>query len=116
MSPTTTFRNLHHRSTPLILPNAWDYASGAALMAAGFAAIGTTSLGVATAAGLPDGAGATRTETLALARRLSALPGPVTVDIEAGFSEEIAEVAELAALSPGISIHLSATMRSNSTS
>lgn len=91
------FRDLHRPGTPLILANAWDVASAAALLDAGFAAIGTTSLGVAAAHGLPDGHGRAGAETLALARRLSRLPCLLSVDIEAGFSEDPAEVAELAA-------------------
>ncbi|MGO4756594.1 isocitrate lyase/phosphoenolpyruvate mutase family protein, partial [Streptomyces sp. 2MCAF27] len=45
--PLTAFARLHHQAaaTPLLLPNAWDYASAAALAAQGFPAIGTTSLG-----------------------------------------------------------------------
>ncbi|TVS98861.1 isocitrate lyase/phosphoenolpyruvate mutase family protein, partial [Amycolatopsis bartoniae] len=96
------FAALHRGPRPLLLPNAWDHASAAALVAAGFRAVGTTSLGVAAAAGLPDGTGATRAETLTLARRLSGLECLLTVDIEAGFGlppEELAElVAELAGL------------------
>lgn len=45
---------------------------------------GTTSLGVAAAAGRPDGIGATAAETLTLARRLAKLPVPLTVDISTG--------------------------------
>jgi 2-methylisocitrate lyase-like PEP mutase family enzyme len=93
----TRFRDLHHGAAPLLLPNAWDVASAAALAEAGFAAVGTTSLGVAAAHGLPDAAGLARTETLTLARRLVALPVPVTVDLEAGFSDDPSEVADLAA-------------------
>ncbi|MGH3391159.1 MAG: isocitrate lyase/PEP mutase family protein, partial [Actinomadura sp.] len=55
------------------------------------------SLGVAAAHGLPDARGRARDETLALARRLGGLPCPFTVDIEAGFSDDPAEVAGLAA-------------------
>ncbi|MGC0416133.1 isocitrate lyase/phosphoenolpyruvate mutase family protein [Embleya sp. AB8] len=70
-SAAIAFRELHHRpGAPLLLPNAWDHASATALAAAGFPAVGTTSLGVAAAAGLPDGAGRTRAETLRLARRI----------------------------------------------
>jgi len=87
------FHRLHHGTTPLILPNAWDYASAAALADAGFAAVGTTSLGVAAANGLPDAAGATLTETLELARKLVRLPVPVTVDIEAGLGADPRELA-----------------------
>ncbi|TDD92570.1 isocitrate lyase/phosphoenolpyruvate mutase family protein [Actinomadura darangshiensis] len=91
-----SFKDLHYGDRPLVLPNAWDFASGAALAEAGFPAIGTTSLGVAAAAGKTDAAGDTREETLALARALSRLPVPVTVDIEGGFSDRVADVAELA--------------------
>jgi 2-methylisocitrate lyase-like PEP mutase family enzyme len=92
-----TFEELHRAGEPLLLPNAWDYASAVALAAAGFAAVGTTSLGVAAAHGLPDGHGVARAETLALARRLRRLPVPYTVDIEAGFADEPGAVAEYAA-------------------
>ncbi|MEV0252468.1 isocitrate lyase/phosphoenolpyruvate mutase family protein [Nocardia sp. NPDC050712] len=95
-SKAGVFRELHHRDQPLILPNAWDFASAAMLAAEGFPAIGTTSLGVAAGAGLPDGTGVTLDETFALATRLARLPVPVTVDIEGGFSSDPAEVAELA--------------------
>jgi 2-methylisocitrate lyase-like PEP mutase family enzyme len=91
------FHALHDADRPLVLPNAWDHASGVALASAGFAAIGTTSLGVAAAAGKPDAAGSTRAETLALAQSLSTLPVPVTVDIEGGFSDRPVEVAGFAA-------------------
>ncbi|MEV5772508.1 isocitrate lyase/phosphoenolpyruvate mutase family protein [Streptomyces antimycoticus] len=93
----TAFRRLHHGERPLLLPNAWDHASAAALVRRGFPAIGTTSLGVAAAAGLPDATGAARDETLALARGITRLPALVSVDIEGGFSERPEEVAALAA-------------------
>ncbi|MGW7054810.1 isocitrate lyase/PEP mutase family protein [Streptomyces sp. NPDC054887] len=92
------FRALHHRpGAPLVLPNAWDHASAAALAEAGFAAIGTTSLGVASSAGKPDATSAAREETLHLGRRLARLPVPVTVDIEGGFGAGPSGVAALAA-------------------
>ncbi|MCO1595022.1 isocitrate lyase/phosphoenolpyruvate mutase family protein [Micromonospora sp. RHAY321] len=87
------FRALHHASRPLLLPNAWDHASAAALAAHGHPAIGTTSLGVAASAGQPDGVAATGAETMALTGRLARLPVLLTVDVEAGFSDDPAEVA-----------------------
>ena len=48
------FRNLHHGSI-LILPNAWDAASAKMFERAGFDAIATTSAGVASSYGYPDG-------------------------------------------------------------
>jgi len=90
------FLAAHRGPRPLVLPNAWDPTSAAALFAAGFAAVGTTSLGVAASHGLPDGEGATREATLALARRMAAMPGMVTVDIENGFSDDPETVARTA--------------------
>ncbi|MGW3494391.1 isocitrate lyase/PEP mutase family protein [Streptomyces sp. NPDC001020] len=92
----TPFAALHHTDVPLLLPNAWDHASAVALAEEGFAAIGTTSLGVAAAAGLPDGTAATREVTLRLARLLGAEPFLLSVDAEGGFSEDPEQVAELA--------------------
>ncbi|WP_026411494.1 isocitrate lyase/phosphoenolpyruvate mutase family protein [Actinomadura oligospora] len=92
----TAFADLHHQAVPLLLPNAWDHASAAALAAEGFSAIGTTSLGVAAALGLPDGAAATAEATVALARRLGQGAFLFTVDAEGGFSDDPEEVAELA--------------------
>ena len=87
------FTSLHHADEPLLLPNAWDFASAAALVQQGHQAIGTTSLGVAASHGLPDAAAATSAETLALARSLVRLPVPVTVDVEAGWGLDPAELA-----------------------
>ncbi|MGQ5638423.1 MULTISPECIES: isocitrate lyase/PEP mutase family protein [unclassified Streptomyces] len=95
--PGTPFAALHHRpGEPLLLPNAWDHASAAALAARGFPAIGTTSLAVAAADGLPDGEGATREQTLRLALTLGAQPFLLSVDAEDGFSRDPDDVAELA--------------------
>lgn len=98
----TSFADLHRPGDPFLLPNAWDAASGAALVAAGFAAIGTTSLGVAAAAGKRDGVGAAWEETRALALRLARLDAHITVDFEHGFGEAPGEVAERVAELEGI--------------
>jgi 2-methylisocitrate lyase-like PEP mutase family enzyme len=97
MAALSTFAALHHGDGVLVLPNAWDVASALMLADAGFPAIGTTSLGVTAAAGLPDGAGAGREITVALAGQLvSRLSVPLTVDLEGGYADDPAEVAELA--------------------
>ncbi|MEU8424663.1 isocitrate lyase/phosphoenolpyruvate mutase family protein [Micromonospora sp. NPDC048835] len=98
------FHALHRAGRPLLLPNAWDHASAAALAAGGYPAVGTTSLGVAASAGLPDGVAATAGETLALARRLVGLPVLLTVDVEGGFSDDPAEVAEYVAELAGLGV------------
>ncbi|MFE4052136.1 isocitrate lyase/phosphoenolpyruvate mutase family protein [Streptomyces sp. YIM B13518] len=92
----TAFADLHHADEPLLLPNAWDHASAHALAAHGFRAVGTTSLAVAAAVGLPDGAAATREETLRLARTLGPGPFLLSVDAEGGFGDDPDDVAELA--------------------
>jgi 2-methylisocitrate lyase-like PEP mutase family enzyme len=98
MMTAAEFRSLHRPGEPLVLPNAWDLASARWLHASGFAVVGTTSLGVAVAAGRPDGAGETADETLDLARRITRAGIPVTVDLEAGFSDDPDQVGRFAAL------------------
>ncbi|MEU3839541.1 isocitrate lyase/phosphoenolpyruvate mutase family protein [Streptomyces sp. NPDC028635] len=92
----TAFAALHRTGEPLLLPCAWDHASAHALAGEGFRAIGTTSLGVAAAAGRPDAAAAIREETLRLALVLGPGPFLLTVDAEGGFSDDPGGVAELA--------------------
>ncbi|WP_448809788.1 isocitrate lyase/PEP mutase family protein [Agromyces bauzanensis] len=97
MLTPAAFRALHRPGDPLLLPNAWDLASARWLHHAGHAVVGTTSLGVAYDAGKPDGAGATAAETLDLAARLTAAGITVSVDLEAGFSDDPDEVGRYAA-------------------
>ncbi|MEV8549146.1 isocitrate lyase/phosphoenolpyruvate mutase family protein [Streptomyces glaucescens] len=92
----TAFAGLHRSGPPLLLPTAWDHASARLFAAQGFTAIGTTSLGVAAAAGLPDGTASTRDETLRLALTLGAEPFLLSVDAEGGFSDDPHEVGEFA--------------------
>jgi 2-methylisocitrate lyase-like PEP mutase family enzyme len=92
------FAALHRPGHPFLLPNAWDVASALLLAHAGFPAVGTTSLGATAAAGLVDGAGTGRDHTMAVAAAIvPRLAVPVTVDVEAGYSEDPGAVAELAA-------------------
>jgi 2-methylisocitrate lyase-like PEP mutase family enzyme len=98
MTGPEAFAALHRPGSPFLLPNAWDVASAVLLADAGFPAIGTTSLGVTAAAGEIDGSGTGRDLTMAMARAiLPRLAVPVTVDAEAGYSEDPSAVADLAA-------------------
>lgn len=92
-----TFRELHQADAPLLLPNAWDVGSALAFEAAGFPAIGTTSFGISASTGQPDGGGSTRAATTALAALLCRLPVHITTDIEDGYSDDPAEVADFVA-------------------
>jgi 2-methylisocitrate lyase-like PEP mutase family enzyme len=49
------FLKMHHSGRPLVLPNAWDVASAMIFVHEGFAAIGTTSAGIAASLGYADG-------------------------------------------------------------
>jgi 2-methylisocitrate lyase-like PEP mutase family enzyme len=108
-----TFRDLHDGELPFLLPNAWDVASALAFLDAGFPAIGTTSFGVAAAAGHPDGGRSTRDATAVLAAQLGRLPVPISADIEDGYDDDPDAVAGyVAALgSAGINIEDSSAGR-----
>ena len=88
-----SLRSLHVPGDPVLLPNAWDVASARAIEAAGFPVVATTSGGVAAALGYEDHEGAPREEMLAAAARISrGVQIPVTVDAEAGYGMEPAEL------------------------
>lgn len=81
----------------MVLPNAWDAGSARVFELRGFEAIGTSSAGVAFAAGRPDG-GLSRDEMMeALARIAAAVEVPVSADIEAGYGDSAAAVGETVA-------------------
>lgn len=90
-------RSLHRPGEPLLLPNAWDVATARAVVAAGFPVVATSSGGVAATLGYEDHEGAPGDEMLAAAARIArGVEVPVTVDAEAGYGMEPAElVAEL---------------------
>ena len=86
-------RSLHRPGDPLLLPNAWDVATARAVVAAGFPVVATTSGGVAAALGYEDNEGAPADEMLAAAARIAkGVEVPVTVDAEAGYGMEPAEL------------------------
>jgi len=86
-------RSLHRPGAPLLLPNAWDVATARAVVAAGFPVVATTSGGVAAALGYEDHEGAPADEMLAAAARIARdVDVPVTVDAEAGYGMEPAEL------------------------
>jgi 2-methylisocitrate lyase-like PEP mutase family enzyme len=86
-------RSLHRPGEPLLLPNAWDVATARAVVAAGFPVVATTSGGVAGTLGYEDHEGAPGDEMLAAAARIArGVDVPVTVDAEAGYGMEPAEL------------------------
>lgn len=86
-------RSLHVPGDPVVLPNAWDVPSAKAIEAAGFPVVATTSGGVAAALGYEDHEGGPADEMLAAAARIAqGVNVPTTVDAEAGYGMEPAEL------------------------
>jgi 2-methylisocitrate lyase-like PEP mutase family enzyme len=87
-APARRLRALHQGSA-LVLPNVWDAASAAIIVAAGARAVATTSAGVSWALGHPDGERLSRTEMADMVRRIvAAVDVPVITDIASGYGTE----------------------------
>ncbi len=86
-------RTLHRPGAPLLLPNAWDVATAKAVVTAGFPVVASTSAGVAATLGYEDHERAPADEMLAAAARIAkGVEVPVTVDAEAGYGMEPADL------------------------
>jgi 2-methylisocitrate lyase-like PEP mutase family enzyme len=91
-TPAARFLDLH-RAGRLLLPNAWDAASARVFEEAGFAAIGTTSAGIAYAHGVRDAEHLTRDVMVrAISTIVAAVSCPVTADVEAGYGPSPTDV------------------------
>jgi len=89
---------LHH-GKGFVLPNAWDPGSARILEQVGFAAIATTSAGIAWARGVPDGGAVDRDAMLAeVARITAAVTVPVTADLENGYGATAEDVGRTVTL------------------
>jgi 2-methylisocitrate lyase-like PEP mutase family enzyme len=88
------FLALHQGERPLLLPNPWDQGSAKLFASLGFEALATTSSGSAATLGLLDGS-VTREDALASAAAIvEATELPVSADLENGFADDAAGVAE----------------------
>jgi 2-methylisocitrate lyase-like PEP mutase family enzyme len=95
------FLDLHRAAPGFIMPNAWDAGSAMLLASESFAALGTTSAGIAFSLGKPDyrvgdpRLTVSRAEMLAgVAAIASAVAIPVNADLEAGYGDAPEAVAE----------------------
>ena len=89
-----TFYALHHGPEAFIIPNPWDRGTARLLAHLGFKALATTSMGYAFSIGQRDNT-LSRDQTFANAADLaSATDLPVSADMENGFGDSPAEVAE----------------------
>lgn len=97
----TTFRHLHDGRTGFVMPNAWDAGTAILLAEAGFAAIATTSAGIAFSLGRADHgipAEATPVSRSEMFDRIgqiaAAVDVPVNGDLEGGYGQSPEAVAE----------------------
>src|SRR5450432_3523588 len=92
------FRNLHQGPGLLLLPNAWDAVTARLIESLGAKAIATTSAGLAWSRGYPDGNALPEDQLIAATRDIARVSRvPLTVDIEAGYSDDPSMVARLVA-------------------
>ncbi len=96
-----TFKTLHTAPRGFVMPNAWDAGSAIVLAEEGFAAVGTTSSGIALTLGRPDfempdpRLAVSRDEMFARARQIvDSVPLPVNGDLQDGYGGEPERVAE----------------------
>jgi PEP phosphonomutase and related enzymes len=89
------FLKFHHYKEMLVLLNSWDIGSSKLIEACGYKAIATTSMGIAASLGYPD------CQIIQLSEMLQVITGivnavqvPVTVDIEAGYGNDLNEILE----------------------
>ena len=89
------FLKYHQDKEILVLLNSWDIGSSKLIEACGYKAIATTSMGIAASLGYPD------CQVIQLSEMIQAITGivnavqvPVTVDIEAGYGNNLNEIID----------------------
>jgi 2-methylisocitrate lyase-like PEP mutase family enzyme len=89
------FLKYHHDREILVLLNSWDIGSSKLIEASGYKAIATTSMGIAASLGYPD------CQVIQLSEMIAAVSGivnavqvPVTVDVEAGYGNNLDEIVD----------------------
>jgi 2-methylisocitrate lyase-like PEP mutase family enzyme len=100
-------RDLHVMGRPLLLANVWDCASARVLQDAGFAALGSTSRGIARTMGYPDGEAMPVDLVFdSISRIVGSTDLPVTADLETGYGLTADELVQrmLAAGAVGLNL------------
>jgi 2-methylisocitrate lyase-like PEP mutase family enzyme len=89
------FLKYHHDKEILVLLNSWDIGSSKLIEASGYKAIATTSMGIAASLGYPDNQVIQLSEMIEVIRGIvNAVQVPVTVDIEAGYGNNVDEIID----------------------
>ncbi|HEX5266835.1 MAG TPA: isocitrate lyase/phosphoenolpyruvate mutase family protein [Acidimicrobiales bacterium] len=89
----STFRALHVKGSPLIMPNPWDRGSARLLESLGFRAVATTSGGFAASLGRVDYSVSRDEAVQHAASIVAAVEVPVSADLENCFADDPAGVA-----------------------
>ncbi|WP_332644118.1 isocitrate lyase/PEP mutase family protein [Aeromicrobium sp.] len=99
-----SFLALHQPGAGFVLPNAWDGGSARLLEQVGFAAIATTSAGIAFSRGVADGGmdGSDMLDCIALI--VEAVECPVSADLESGYGDTPDQVADTVAAAVAIGV------------
>lgn len=85
----------HYDKEMLVLLNSWDPGSSKLIEACGYKAIATTSMGIAASLGYPDCQVIQLPEMIeAITNIVNAVHVPVTVDIEAGYGNNLDEIIQ----------------------
>src|SRR5882757_7268081 len=99
------FSKLHQVPAILLLPNAWDAGSARLIEGLGAEAIATTSAGLAWSNGYPDGNALPEDQLVATIREIArVIRVPLTIDIEAEYSEDPDAVARLVVRILGVGV------------
>jgi 2-methylisocitrate lyase-like PEP mutase family enzyme len=89
------FLKFHKDKEILVLLNSWDIGSSRLIEASGYKAIATTSMGVAASLGYPDCQVIKLSEMIEVIKRIAnSVQLPVTVDIEAGYGNNLNEIID----------------------
>ncbi|MEO6471057.1 MAG: isocitrate lyase/phosphoenolpyruvate mutase family protein [Aeromicrobium sp.] len=98
------FLALHRHGAGFVLPNAWDAGSARILEQVGFAAIATTSAGIAFSRGVADGGMDGPAMLDCIARIVEAVECPVSADLESGYGTTPDQVADTVAAALAIGV------------
>jgi len=89
------FLKYHQDKEILVLLNSWDIGSSRLIEASGYKAIATTSMGIAASLGYPDCQIITLSEMIdVITGIVKAVQVPVSVDIEAGYGNNLNEIID----------------------
>ncbi|MFI5801235.1 isocitrate lyase/phosphoenolpyruvate mutase family protein [Streptomyces sp. NPDC051561] len=107
-------KKLHAEYKPLVLPTVWDVWSARTAAAAGFPALTIGSHPLADSRGAEDQEGQTFEEVLAAVRPIiAAVDVPVSVDLEAGYGQEPADLIAGLTEAGGVGLNLEDTVHSD---